>query len=744
MSRLRKLWPALAILILTLLPLWRCVFGSETIGAWDEVRQAAPWNGPATGSWDVLQADSVLEFYGWRDQVFNAWGKGHLPLWNPYELNGTPLLANSQSGALYPPHVLTGVLHIPTGLGMALLAWGHLCWCGVGVYLVCRCLGGGQLSALLGAVGFALSPFMVGWVALPSVVETVAWIPWLLLGAYRLPARTGFSIIALSVAMMFLAGHLQFAVYGVLALIAVLFVRAIQVRRAWLSLVGSGLLAFVAGVLIAAPQLLPVLHHGQMSHRRNTPTAEGFSAYNAGALPIWELLSLPDSRLLGQPTDSLAVGTATVNGFWPSLVQRGGNFAESAIGVGPVVLLLLAAGLRKRVLAAAAGISVLGAAGLLLAIGSPVGAMLFFLVPGWSATGSPGRGGVLLVLALCVLAGTTFGDEISADEQPKRNRLGIFIGIVAISVAVLFALPLSPWVPTLTTDDLRSIVPHASIALTVLLLALVVAVLGAAAMRFAKVRLPLCLAMTVLMAVFPAMSLVRSSSTLLPTFKAEAERVAIVTGAWDLLQPSHTLLPPNTAALLGIHEAGGYDSIVDKSVRDRLAEVDGEDPAPPANGNMMFVKKHFDPQRLADLGVTQVWSLEPLEQFVAPVSQDSGIYKYNVPGPGRASIPNGTVNLMRETAEWSEFEVTGPGTLTLRDNFDEGWSARIDDNLTELALTPWPHLIIPRGRHSIHFQYWPVGMTRGFQALGVGLVIIAIYMVTSRRSSVGLSKPVVQ
>ncbi|MFX9069623.1 hypothetical protein ABTN30_20170, partial [Acinetobacter baumannii] len=87
---------------------------------------------------DVLQADGVLQFYVWRDMVFDAWGKGQIPAWNSYQLAGTPLLANSQSAAFYPPHILMGLLHVPTAMAMTLLAWFHLFWAGLGCYFLSR------------------------------------------------------------------------------------------------------------------------------------------------------------------------------------------------------------------------------------------------------------------------------------------------------------------------------------------------------------------------------------------------------------------------------------------------------------------------------------------------------------------------------------------------------------------------------------------------------------------------------
>ena len=718
--------------------------GGENIGAWDEVRAISPWNVQSSKPWDVLQADSVLQFYSWRDQVFTAWGKGNLPFWNHYELSGTPLLANSQSGAFYPPHILAGVLQLPTAPAMALLAWAHLFWAGLGTYFLCRRLGGGQLPAFLGGAGFALSPFMIGWVGLPSVVETVAWIPWALLGVYRLPARSGLPILAGSIAMLVLAGHLQFAAYGLIAATIALVVRAVQERATWKPMLGSGLLGLFAGILIAGPQLLPVLSYGQHSHRRNTPTAEGLTAYNAGALPVWELLSLPDSRLLGSPTTELEIKGSTVNGFWPALIQRGGNFAESTVAVGPVILLLVIAGIRRKTLAASLGIGVAGLVGLLLAIGSPLGALLYFGAPGWSATGSPGRAGVLLVLAICVVAGCMNTEEEPISGKVGRDRLLIYAGLIVLCVGILFRLPLTPWLPTLSADDVQGAVPHSASAAATIGLAAIVGLLGVVAFRAPKIRPFVAVAMAALIAVFPGASLVRSSSTRLPAIATTAGRVAVVNGPWDLLQTPKALLPPNTAALMGLHEVGGYDSIVDKRTRDALADIDGEDPAPPANGNMMFVKKHFDPAKLADAGVSEVWSAEPLAQLGAAPAAVNGIYKYTLPGPGRGSMSNGPATLMRETAEWLEYEATGPGVLTVRDNLREGWSVRIGDALADFTQDPWPRVILPRGRHTILFQCWPPGLTIGFQALAAGLAIIAIYVFTSRRSPSGLKMPIVQ
>ena len=259
MPRLGRFWPFAFLFALPLLPLWRVVFFGEAIGPFDQLRQMAPWNAKASEKpWDVLQLDGVLQFYPWRDMTFQAYQHGHLPLWNPYELGGTPLLANSQSGGFYPPHVLAGLLHLPTPLAIALLAWFHLGWAGLGVYLLARRLGATKTGASLGGASFTLSAFMLSWTALSSVIATVSWIPWLfasILWLFQAPSRRAFAILAVSTGMMLLAGHLQFCAYGLLGGAFLGLWQALASRNVKVSL--SAFLAVALGCAIAAPQVIP-------------------------------------------------------------------------------------------------------------------------------------------------------------------------------------------------------------------------------------------------------------------------------------------------------------------------------------------------------------------------------------------------------------------------------------------------------------------------------------------------------
>ena len=106
-----------------------------------------------------------------------AFFEGTLPLWNPYEFGGRPHLANPETLALYPPHILLRFLPLPLffALSFALHTW----LAGAGTYLAARALGASRLvSVLAGAAvmgGRLFLPFEARARSLD--VYAVAWLP---------------------------------------------------------------------------------------------------------------------------------------------------------------------------------------------------------------------------------------------------------------------------------------------------------------------------------------------------------------------------------------------------------------------------------------------------------------------------------------------------------------------------------------------------------------------------------------
>lgn len=739
------LWAIVLFVLLPLIPLHKAVFAGEAIGPFDQIRQMAPWNGPKPDApWDVLQADGVLQFYPWRAMVLDSWGKGQLPLWNPHQLAGTPLLANSQSAGFYPPHMLLGILHVPTPTAMTLLAWLHLFWAGLGCYVLTRRLGANEAGSCLAGASFCLSAFMISWVALPSVISTVAWIPWLLASILLLERNRNvlrtISAIGFCVGMLLLAGHLQFAAYGLMAAALLTLWTVLSqagiLPAARLTKLGIAFGGLALGGMLAAPQILPVLEYQKQSHRQSTPSEEGYAAYSASAIQLWELTALSGTNLGGLP-NAWAATKEPLPSYYPEFFKRGANYAESAIGVGPLIFVLLAgliAGFKLN-WRKCGGVASVGLLGLLLAMGSIVGRLLYFALPGWSSSGSPGRAEVLFVLAACVIAGIVASNGRPAEEKPSFKPVILPVLLVlSLSPLMMGRLPASPydsdgaWAPTLANAVYFQMLPLAAVA----------AVLAMVAMAWwlkdqHRGGWGMVAAGVIGLSMMHALTIVPTSQATLPAVQSDPNtRIAAVNDSWEIVSAAAATLPPNCASTVGLNDLGGYDSLLDRDTVALLKDIDGQDAAPPANGNMMFIKPTADVAKLAEAGVDQVWSTKYDPHFGTPVSSEGGIYRYALATKGRAYSDQGAAKILEDGYDRQTILATGPGVLWVKDRNMEGWTAQIDGSQKPMAHGLWRSVEIPAGEHKIEFRYWPPGLSLGF-ALGlIGWLGFAAFSVLGR------------
>lgn len=628
-----RLLVAAILLLLPLCIFYRPLFMGEAFLPADLLRPLAPWKSvtpPAEGAaWNVLRFDGITEFYPWRLQASRSLRDGHLPLWNPYQFaarGGTPLLANSQSAPLYPPNILFYLMPperfwYAFGLSAAL----HLLLAAVGMYRFLRALVLHRLPALFGTASFVLSAPVITWLSLPTFLVVSAWIPWLLLllkRAHDFPGTRDGRFAALGAGgvagMMLLAGHLQMAFYGMLTGGLYLLWQAPRILRGGNSrsrILWAG--GCVGGILLAVsfalPQVLPALSLSRISHRATgaPPTMSDYSAYIGNALPPRQLVTLLAPNFFGSPND----GTHWANSDRPG----GNNYAEWALyaGVAPLLLALFAlvmpwrnsanAGLpRERIFFAG-----LAAITLLLAMGTPLNLPLFFLVPGYSQTGNPARCLILLSLSLSVLGAIGLEALLQNDFAPETKRRAAFIALaVSVLAAAIGASQgaqyAAQYVPSMAFGQLMAMAQPdilKGVVLLVLSVGVLVVLPGLAPDRrvLGGVILAGLAAADLLTwgagynpSVSPALVYpVTPGITYLQTNAREA-RIAVINRNWTLGAdpPKGAVLPPNALTVYQLHDVGGYDSLFPGDAKQQAKEAGGgEDPSPPANGNIVFVKR---------------------------------------------------------------------------------------------------------------------------------------------------------
>ena len=247
------------------------LFGAKVLTQADALYQFEPWASVAPEGYrpsNHLLLDQSIVFLPWMHFAAGELARGELPLWNPYNYCGQPLVGSVQSAIYWP---LNWIYYAwPSWSVHAWTAGLRLVAAGLFTYLLLRRLGLRFGSALVGGLGFMLSGFMVAW--LNHVQTNVAlFLPALFWSVERMAARPGrreASLFGLLVGLQLVAGHLQTSLH------LTLFVGAYALFRLWrpigsvrLSGRGFGWLCggAVAGALLSAPQILPVLEYLEVS-----------------------------------------------------------------------------------------------------------------------------------------------------------------------------------------------------------------------------------------------------------------------------------------------------------------------------------------------------------------------------------------------------------------------------------------------------------------------------------------------
>lgn len=364
-------------------------------GPWLALPALAPlvvWLESARAGRVLAPGDGLTYYLPVHVLAARTWSQGVVPGWDPWSFGGSPLLATSQVGALYPPNLVH--LLLPAAAAHDLLVMTAFAVAGVGAALLARSLTGDPVAGAACGLAFGLSGFFFGHLNHLSMVATAAWLPWALWGVERLvdrPRPIRLLAAAAPLAAAALAGHPQLFLV-VLAVTALWGVGVGIDRRAVRpALLAGG--AIVAGVLLGAVQLAPVAAHLGGSDRSSLAFGEAMSWSFS---PSHSLLAL-FPHLFG-----------TQGGSGPFTVPYGGEWSATELSgyVGAAALVLAGVGLgparRAGRLPAALLVAVVAT---LVALGdsTPFGRLLHAL-PVIGQLRSWGRATVALDLVVAVLA----------------------------------------------------------------------------------------------------------------------------------------------------------------------------------------------------------------------------------------------------------------------------------------------------------------------------------------------------
>ena len=134
------------------------------------------------------------EQFGFRDashyyhpfyQYINSRWQSGIPLWNPLENLGQPLLADPTAAVFYPGKLVFG-LPMEFEQCFAVYIVAHLWFAGLGLYRYAREMGANTQGAVIGALSYELSGQVLFQYCNPIFCVGAAWLPWSMLFAERL------------------------------------------------------------------------------------------------------------------------------------------------------------------------------------------------------------------------------------------------------------------------------------------------------------------------------------------------------------------------------------------------------------------------------------------------------------------------------------------------------------------------------------------------------------------------------
>ncbi|HEX7597052.1 MAG TPA: hypothetical protein VF518_02495, partial [Polyangia bacterium] len=336
-------WPALAALM-AMLPYAGVALGTRTLFFDDNLR------------FDVPMAGLISE----------AVCNGRLPLWNPYEGVGIPLITDATTLPIFPGRILGCAL--PAGHALGLLLVLQLGVLAAGVAVLLRDLDVPHALAAAGGAALALAGPAPSLLAGPAFLTSLSFFPWILLWARRLGRGQGTAALGLgaSIGLATLGGDVPSTLFAAVTGLLVWLGACRERRRAqpipeapwrsdFLRLGAAGGLALLVGAGSWIP-LLWFLKRSVRSSGISMAEAGQWSLAPADLLGLWlpnpRGLPLPEFtfwpfRAMGRDrlfVHSLYVGAALAGfGVWGCWRERRNAFVGWA-AVAALGLLVLATG----------------------------------------------------------------------------------------------------------------------------------------------------------------------------------------------------------------------------------------------------------------------------------------------------------------------------------------------------------------------------------------------------------------
>ena len=358
---------------------------------------------------NFLITDPIRQQIPWRKTVIDSLQQWKLPRWNPYSFSGTPLLANIQSGALYPFNIL--FLFFSFEIAWTMIIVSQPLFAGIFLFLFLRNKRLLIIPSFVGAVIFAFSGFSVAWFTWGTMVSTFMWVPLMLYLVDKIHSEKKKlrwkALFIVSVVFSYFAGNIQIFLYGIA--VVLWYSYWTYWRKGLCRLNMWHVYAAILCLLLICSQFIPFIKFILQTQRISSGadwTHEGFF------IPLHHLIQFIAPDFFGNPT------TLNYWGTW--------NYAEMVGYIGISGLFLAILGISGQTIFWFLTVII----ALVFSVASPISMLPYRLHIPIISLLQPTRLLSVIDLALSVLAAYGLSEFVKGRRKISGTIIVVFVGIV--------------------------------------------------------------------------------------------------------------------------------------------------------------------------------------------------------------------------------------------------------------------------------------------------------------------------
>lgn len=700
-----------------------------------------------------LITDPILQTYPWRNQVIRNLKEGNLPLWNPYNFSGQPLLANIQSSPLQILNILFFIL--PFNLAWALQIILPPILVSAFMYFFLRSINLTKTASAFGAFLLPFTGYFLTWMTWGNMVATAMWLPLILLCLTKIFKRFSilwFVLLIFASFQTIVSGFWQTAFYVYLLTFIYLIYQFYLSRDIKKTL--TSIFALTLGAIIAAPQILPSLEF--ISHSAREIDQGYFLGRPDWFLPSQNIIQLIIPDYFGNP--------ATYNywGIW--------NYLEFVSFIGIIAfffaIVFFLSGKKESKLLFALVLIIF-----ILATENPISKILLTGSIPLISTMRPSRIVILLGLFLTIAASFGF-QEFMSTKSKKVLIMPFAVVFTALASIFLYTFFFSENFPTVENVSAANIALRNLIFPSLILSGLFLLLLGKI-LNLPKIILILFVFTVTIFEMFRfayKFTPFTNASLIFPKTQT-TEFLKNQEKPFRILSVDRRVFNSATPSVYKIESIHGYDPLFLKDYAKLVSSWENNESTEPGSFNRIVTPTSFESPITDFLNVKYIVSLDEInESSLIKVFEEGQTKVYeNREALSRAFFVDEVVKvenrdheiemLLNKNFDLKKKAVSSTFSFAKRENttsvdfnkysdqsmtlgvsieksaplivsnvFYPGWNAYVDGDKVEIKRVNYmfQSVLVQEGNHKVEFKYQPQSFYKGLRLSVLGIILAGL------------------